>query len=107
MRALAVALAIASCAFDGFLVARSHAQGSGTFALRVCNASGLDVAMALVTAISSTDSRYHVHGWYSVNATSRCQDLGSWPKSTYFYWYAQEEGANASQFAVWEGTVTK
>jgi uncharacterized membrane protein len=83
--------------------------------LRVCNVSGLKIAMALMTPVSATDNRYHVHGWYIVNAArGGCQDVGAWPKSGYFYWYAQEDGSAAQHYGsaaqhygVWQGTIDK
>jgi uncharacterized membrane protein len=90
------------------LVSTSDAQNAGTFAFKVCNTSGLKVAMALMTPISSTDSRYHVHGWYIIDAArDGCQDVGTWPKNGYFYWYAQEDGSTSREYAVWPGTIDK
>jgi uncharacterized membrane protein len=109
MAALGVlALGAACCASGIGFVGNSRAQVPGTFALRVCNVSGLKVALALMTPVSPTDNRYHVHGWYIVNADrSGCQDVGSWPKTGYFYWYAQEDGSTSQQYGVWQGTIDK
>jgi uncharacterized membrane protein len=112
MRALTAAaiaaLGVACCATGVSLVGSSAAQVPSTFALKVCNASGLKVAMALMTPVSPADNRYHVHGWYIINAArGGCQDVGSWPKNGYFYWYAQEDGSASEQYGVWQGTVDK
>jgi len=108
MRALTAALRLALCVTGVALVCPSNAESPATFALRVCNVSGLKVALALMTPVSSTDSQYHIHGWYIVNADrNRCQDVGHWPKSGFFYWYAQEDGSTSPGYGVWQGTVDK
>ena len=107
MRALKVTLAVACCALGISFLSQSEAQNTGTFAFKVCNTTGLKVAMTLMTTTSPTEQRYHVHGWYVINAArTGCQDLGNWPKG-YFYWYGQEDGSATQQYAIWAGTVDK
>ncbi len=69
------------------------------YGLRVCNYSGLKVQMAVSTLMSPADRRYHVFGWYVLDAG--CTDIGYFARP-WLYFYAEEYNRGA-QYRYWPG----
>jgi hypothetical protein len=99
MRAWAFVLAVlclAGVVHPGSAAAQDVSEVVG---LRACNAGGTAIALALSTAISPSDQRFHVFGWYTLRPG--CTDIGYFPRP-WLYYYAEELNKGRS-YKIWQG----
>jgi uncharacterized membrane protein len=81
------------------------AQDDGLFLFKVCNKSSVDASVAVAGRESTDSNKFLVRGWYNVDA-GKCADIINLPRG-WMYFYAEENNATSSQYAIWQGTDTK
>src|SRR5262249_22619566 len=97
MRAARSGLAVFFLALAVWCAGSADARAQ-TFRFRVCNQSNVTASVAISNRVAAGDSRFVVHGWWSVGA-GNCEWLGYFPKG-WFYYYAE---AAVTQSVIWEG----